>query len=73
MFKSKNIVMPIEAVFEDGVFKPLKKVRLPKTGEKVRIIIFLEFKEDLEEVFGILKEDVDLKKLRREWDRDVSY
>ena len=43
----------IEAVYEDGVFKPLEKVEL-KDGEKVRIEIK---KGVVDEVAGILKVD----------------
>ncbi|WP_461865408.1 antitoxin AF2212-like protein [Thermococcus sp.] len=56
----------IEAVYENGVFKPLKKVKAPK---KVKLVIIKDFERDLEEVFGILEEDIDIKKLRSEWDR----
>ncbi len=58
----------VEAIYENGVFKPLKKVKAPK---RVRLIILKDFEKDLEEVFGILEEDIDIKKLRSEWDRDV--
>ncbi|WP_457752864.1 antitoxin family protein [Thermococcus sp.] len=58
----------IEAIYENGVFKPLRKVKAPK---RVKLIILKDFEKDLEEVFGILKEDIDVKKLRSEWDRDV--
>ncbi|HHI00098.1 MAG: hypothetical protein DRP38_05460 [Thermotogae bacterium] len=60
----------IEAVYEDGVFKPLKKVTAPK---RVKLIIIKDFERDLEEVFGILSESLDIRKLRKEWDRNVSY
>jgi len=59
----------IEAIYEKGVFKPLKRVKAPK---KVKLIIIDEFENDVNEVFGILKEDVNIKKLRKEWDRNVS-
>ncbi len=58
----------VEAIYENGVFRPLKKVKAPK---RVKLIILKDFERDLEEVFGILKEDIDIKKLRSEWDRDV--
>ncbi len=58
----------IEAIYENGVFKPLRKVKAPK---RVKLIILKDFEKDLEEVFGILKEDIDVKKLRSEWDRNV--
>ena len=49
----------IEAVYENGVFKPLEKIEL-KDGEKVRV----EIKESVvEEVAGILK--VSDEKVRR--------
>ncbi|MBO8183541.1 MAG: antitoxin family protein [Archaeoglobus sp.] len=63
--------MPIEVVFENGVFKPLKKGNLPKKG-KYRVVILSELEKDVEEVFGILKEPVNLEEIRKEWDRDVS-
>ncbi len=43
----------IEAVYEDGVFKPLEKVEL-KDGERVRIRIE-ELESIIEETFGLLK------------------
>ncbi len=58
----------VEAIYENGVFKPLKKVKAPK---RVKLIILKDLEKDLEEVFGILEEDIDIKKLRSEWDRDV--
>ena len=58
----------IEAVYENGVFKPLQKVDL-KEGEKVRIE--LERAEEIvEKVFGILRGKDTLKALRElenEW------
>ncbi|WP_324736165.1 antitoxin family protein [Thermococcus sp. SY098] len=60
----------IEAVYENGVFKPLKKVKAPK---RVKLVIIKDFERDLEEVFGILSEDIDVRELRKEWDRNVSY
>ncbi|NOY11938.1 MAG: antitoxin family protein [Archaeoglobi archaeon] len=58
----------IEAVYENGVFKPLEKVNL-KEGEKVRIQI--ESAESiLQEVFGILRGKDAIKALREledEW------
>ena len=58
----------IEAVYENGVFKPLEKVDL-KEGEKVRIE--LERAEEIvEKVFGILRGKDTLKALRElenEW------
>ncbi|WP_456394451.1 antitoxin AF2212-like protein [Thermococcus sp.] len=60
----------IEAVYENGVFRPLKKVKAPK---KVKLMIIKDFERDLEEVFGILSEGIDARKLRKEWDRNVSY
>ncbi|ALM75162.1 antitoxin AF2212-like protein [Thermococcus barophilus] len=59
----------IEAVYENGVFKPLKKVKAPK---KVKLVIIKDFERDLEEVFGILSEGIDVRELRKEWDRNVS-
>jgi len=49
----------IEAVYENGVFKPIGKVDV-KEGEKVRI----EIKKD---IFGILKDwKIDTQKLKDE-------
>jgi|Deesub1362A_J573_1020465.scaffolds.fasta_scaffold09803_2 predicted DNA-binding antitoxin AbrB/MazE fold protein len=64
--------MSIEVLFENGVFKPLKKENLPKRKGKYRIVILSELEKDVEEVFGILKEPIDFEELRKEWDRDVS-
>ncbi|BAD84524.1 MAG: hypothetical protein PWQ79_279 [Thermococcaceae archaeon] len=61
----------IEAVYENGVLKPLKKLTLPEK-KRVKIIILDEFIRDLNDVFGLFEEDIDLEKLRKEWDRDVS-
>ena len=63
--------MPIEVIFENGVFKPIKKENLPKKG-KYKVVILSELEKDVEEVFGILKESINLEELRKEWDRDVS-
>ena len=63
--------MPIDVVFENGVFKPLKKENLPKKG-KYKVVILSELEKDVEEIFGILKEPIDINKIRKEWDRDVS-
>jgi len=59
----------VDAIYENGVFKPVKKVKAPK---KVKLVIIDELEKDIEEVFGIIRERIDLKKLRKEWDRDVS-
>ncbi|ASJ00399.1 antitoxin family protein [Thermococcus gorgonarius] len=61
----------VEAIYENGVFKPLKKLNLPEK-RRVKLIILDEFIKDLDDAFGILEEDIDLEKLRKEWDRDVS-
>ncbi|WP_010477461.1 antitoxin family protein [Thermococcus zilligii] len=61
----------VEAIYENGVFKPLKKLNLPEK-RKVKLIILDEFIRDLDDAFGILEADIDLEKLRKEWDRDVS-
>jgi predicted DNA-binding antitoxin AbrB/MazE fold protein len=61
----------IEVVYENGVLKPLKKLTLPEK-KRVKIIILDEFIRDLNDVFGLFEEDIDLEKLRKEWDRDVS-
>ncbi len=53
------MVKVIEAVYENGVFKPLKKVEL-KEGERVKIVI-------KKSVFGILKEwKIDAQKVKDE-------
>ncbi|MDI9645431.1 MAG: antitoxin family protein [Archaeoglobales archaeon] len=57
----------IEAIYENGVFKPLEKVDL-KDGEKVKIILG----SIVERTFGILKaseEDIEraLEELENEW------
>jgi len=57
----------IEAVYEDGVFKPLQKVNL-KEGERVKLKV--EEMSVVDRVFGILKEKDTLKALREledEW------
>ncbi len=57
----------IEAVYENGVFKPLQKVDL-KEGEKVRLKI--EEINVVDRVFGILRGKDTLKALREledEW------
>ncbi|AAB90182.1 MULTISPECIES: antitoxin family protein [Archaeoglobus] len=57
----------IEAIYENGVFKPLQKVDL-KEGERVRIKLE-KVEEVVDEVFGILKGKDTLKALREleEW------
>jgi predicted DNA-binding antitoxin AbrB/MazE fold protein len=54
--------MLIDAVYENGVFKPTRKIKAPK---KVKLLVISEFEKDLDDVFGILKEDVDTEKLRK--------
>jgi len=61
----------IDAVYENGVFKPTKKPNIPDK-RKVKLIVIDEFLKDLEDAFGIFEEDIDVRKLREEWDRDVS-
>lgn len=61
----------VEAIYENGVFRPLKKPHLPEK-RRVKLIILDEFIKDLNDAFGILEEEVDLEKLRGEWDRHVS-
>ncbi len=61
----------VEAIYENGVFKPLKKPNLPEK-RRVKLIILDEFIKDLNDAFGILEEGIDFEKLRKEWDRDVS-
>ncbi len=58
----------IEAIYENGVLKPLEEVEL-KDGEKVRIRIE-SLESVLDEVFGILKGDDTIRTLREiedEW------
>ena len=57
----------IEAIYENGVFKPLEKVDL-KEGEKVKLKV--EEMSVVDRVFGILKGKDTLKALREledEW------
>ncbi|WP_457556210.1 antitoxin AF2212-like protein [Candidatus Pyrohabitans sp.] len=44
----------IEAVYEDGVFKPLSRIKPPKS-KKMEILIIAEQEKDIDNVFGILK------------------
>lgn len=60
----------IEAIYEDGVFKPLSRIKPPKS-KKVEILIMENLVRDIDNVFGILKEDIDIKKIRKEMDRYV--
>ncbi len=60
----------IEAIYEDGVFKPLSRIKPPKS-KKVEILIIAELEKDIDNVFGILKRDINIKKLRKEMDRHV--
>ena len=39
--------------------------------KKMEILIIAEQEKDIDNVFGILKEDIDIKKLRKEMDRHV--
>ncbi len=58
----------IEAIYENGVLKPLEEVEL-KDGERVRIRIE-SLESVLDEVFGILKGDDTIRTLREiedEW------
>jgi predicted DNA-binding antitoxin AbrB/MazE fold protein len=52
-------------VYENGVFKPLEKVEM-KEGERMRIEV-KEFTRKMEDIFGILKSDWDVDKIRDEW------
>ncbi len=62
----------VEAVYEKGILKPLKKLDL-KEGEKVRIKIERDLDKILEEYCGIIESKItlkDIEKLRgevREW------
>jgi len=58
----------IDAVYENGVLKPLKKLNL-REGEKVRVRVERRVSD---ETFGVLKvklEDIDraLRELENEW------
>jgi len=53
----------IEAVYENGVFKPLQKVDL-KEGEKVRIRID-DVESLLNEFYGILESDISLDEIKK--------
>lgn len=61
----------IEAVYENGIFKLTKKPNIPEK-RRVKLIVIDEFIRDLENAFGIFEEEVDVRKLREEWNRDVS-
>ena len=53
----ENVPIVVEAVYENGILKPVKKLNLP---EKSRVLIKVE-------VFGLLKDwDVDPQKLKDE-------
>jgi len=56
----------IEAVYENGVLKPLERLDL-REGERVRIFI-KDFRSKLEGVFGILEESLDICEMQgKEW------
>ncbi|WP_258083993.1 antitoxin family protein [Thermococcus thermotolerans] len=61
----------IEAIYENGVFKPAEKPNIPEK-RRVKLIVIDEFIRDLENAFGIFEEGIDVRKLREEWDRNVS-
>ena len=55
------MVKVIEAVYENGVFKPLEKVNL-KDGEKVKIRVersLMEIIKSYQEIFKLRKEDIE--------------
>ena len=55
------MVKVIEAVYENGVFKPLEKVNL-KDGERVRIRVersLMEIIKSYQEIFKLRKEDIE--------------
>ncbi|MEM0266717.1 MAG: antitoxin family protein [Archaeoglobaceae archaeon] len=57
----------IEAIYEDGVFKPLEKVNL-KPGEKAKIMI-VAIDDLINEFYGLINSDLtleDIKKARYE-------
>lgn len=61
----------IEAVYEDGVIKPLTPLRLKE--RRIRILILSKEKKELTNFFGILKgEKIDLEKERDEKIEDIS-
>ncbi len=53
----------IEAIYENGVFKPLQKVDL-KEGEKVRIRID-DVESIINEFYGILESDISLDEIKK--------
>ncbi|MDI9645267.1 MAG: antitoxin family protein [Archaeoglobales archaeon] len=57
----------IEAIYEDGVFKPLEKVNL-KPGERAKIMI-VAIDDLINEFYGLINSDLtleDIKKARYE-------
>ncbi len=62
----------VEAIYEKGILKPLKKLNL-KEGEKVKIKIERDLDKILEEYCGLIESKItlkDIKKLRgeaKEW------
>ncbi|AMM53925.1 antitoxin family protein [Pyrococcus kukulkanii] len=64
-------MITLKAIYEKGVLKLEKKLNIPDK-RTVKVIIIDEFAKDLEDVFGLFKEEIDLEELRKEWDRDVS-
>ena len=58
------MVLVVEAVYESGVFKPLKKVNL-KDGERVRLIVSRKSPRGLPEALEkyIVESDLDLTKI----------
>ncbi|WP_456423312.1 antitoxin family protein [Thermococcus sp.] len=51
--------MPVEAVYEGGVIRPLKPLKL-KDGQRVRVDVEEDF---IEASFGIMKSKISLKNL----------
>lgn len=60
----------IEAVYEGGIFKPLSRIKPPKS-RKMEIMIISELKMDIDNIFGILNEYIGIEKLRKGMDRHV--
>ncbi|GAB6103182.1 DUF104 domain-containing protein [Thermococcus atlanticus] len=58
----------VEAVYENGVLKPLRRVRL-KEGEKVTLII----KRDVLSLAGKVRRAIDIKDLEEAYHEYVLY
>lgn len=54
--------MEVECVYEKGVLKPLKKIKM-KEKERIRIMVLEDKKSVIKEAFGLLKGKDTLKSL----------